>query len=124
MDDRRQFSRILFAATAFLRQGKQKWNTRILDLSLNGALIEKPQGAELSTEQVTLNFSLPDSDIELNMEAELVHDEATKLGLKCLNIDVDSISHLRRILELNIGDASLLNRELALFVEAHDTSND
>lgn len=122
MDERRQFSRILFAATAFIRQGEQEWNTKILDLSLNGALIEKPQEIQLSQEPVTLSFFLPDSEIELTMETRLVHDEETKLGLKCLNIDVDSISHLRRMLELNIGDASLLNRELTLFIQAHDSS--
>lgn len=122
MDERRQFSRILFAATAFIRQGEQEWNTKILDLSLNGALIEKPQEIQLSQDPVTLSFFLPDSEIELTMETRLVHDEKTKLGLKCLNIDVDSISHLRRMLELNIGDASLLNRELTLFIQAHDSS--
>jgi hypothetical protein len=39
--------------------------------------------------------------------------------LKCNFIDVDSISHLKRMVELNLGDASLLNRELMLFIEKH-----
>ncbi|MEZ1338698.1 cyclic di-GMP-binding protein MapZ, partial [Enterobacter hormaechei] len=32
----------------------------------------------------------------------------------------DSISHLRRLVELNLGDEELLERELALLVSAHD----
>jgi hypothetical protein len=34
-------------------------------------------------------------------------------GLQWRNIDVDSLTHLRRLLELNLNDPSLLDRELA-----------
>lgn len=122
MDERRQFSRILFAATAHLSVVSERWETKILDLSLNGALVEKPTQFPTTAKQVNLTFFLPESDVELKMEAELVHDEGDQLGLRCLNIDVDSISHLRRIIELNLGDASLLNRELELFIADHDAS--
>ena len=59
---------------------------------------------------------LPDSDIELKMEAAIVHKTPEHLGLKCTHIDVDSITHLRRIIELNIGDAELLDRELTSLI--------
>ncbi|ACA87799.1 PilZ domain-containing protein [Shewanella woodyi] len=120
MDERRQFSRILFNTTANLNQGENMWATKIHDLSLNGALIDKPMDFEPKEGTITLGFSLPDSDIELRMEATLVYSTERLLGLKCFHIDVDSISHLRRMLELNLGDASLLNRELANFIDAHD----
>jgi len=32
--------------------------------------------------------------------------------LRCLSIDLDSITHLRRLLELNLGDPQLVEREL------------
>ena len=35
------------------------------------------------------------------------------LGLFCHHIDIDSITHLRRLIELNLGDETLLQRELA-----------
>ena len=74
MDDRRKFSRILFAASAHIEQTQQTWRTKILDLSLNGALVELPAGytGQINT-QVTLAFVLPDSDIELQMQAAIVH---------------------------------------------------
>jgi hypothetical protein len=47
------------------------------------------------------------------MEVELVHDDHNQLGFHCSHIDVDSISHLRRLIELNLGDEAELERELA-----------
>ncbi|GGJ02806.1 cyclic diguanosine monophosphate-binding protein [Shewanella hanedai] len=122
MDERRQFSRILFDTKANLSQGDNIWTTKIHDLSLNGVLVEKPQDFSPADGLIMLDFSLPDSDIELQMEATLTYRTGNLLGLKCVHIDVDSISHLRRILELNLGDASLLNRELENFIDAHDNS--
>lgn len=117
MDERRQFSRILFDANAYLADGQQTWRTIILDLSLNGALVKMPEEAELAKhQQLRLEFVLPESDVQLVMEVEIVHKESHSLGLQCRHIDVESISHLRRIMELNIGDAELLNRELAMLI--------
>lgn len=71
----------------------------------------------------SLCFTLPESDIEISIDTELVHQKNAQLGLKCNFIDVDSISHLKRMVELNLGDASLLNRELMLFIEQHNTTD-
>lgn len=123
MDERRKFSRILFAASASLQQGNEQWQTTILDLSLNGALVEEPEHFTSTAQPITLSCILPGSDIELKMATELVHHRNGQLGLKCSFIDVDSISHLKRMVELNLGDASLLNRELMLFIEKHNTAD-
>jgi len=122
MDNRRQFSRILFAASASLQQGKQQWHTTIIDLSLNGALVTAPENFVHADTPLQLSFTLPDSDIALQMTTKLIHHKQGQLGLKCHFIDLDSISHLRRIIELNLGDASLLNRELALLIADHDSA--
>ncbi|NMH66565.1 PilZ domain-containing protein [Shewanella salipaludis] len=122
MDERRMFSRVLFAAPAQLHQKLRSWPTHILDLSLNGALVEEPQDFDPKPDEVLwLSLCLPDSDIQVRMETLLVHRDRRQLGLKCTHIDIDSISHLRRMMELNLGDASLLNRELLRFVQRHDT---
>lgn len=123
MDERRKFSRILFAASASLHQGNEHWQTTILDLSLNGALVEEPHDFINSGKPIRLSFTLPESDIELQMQTELVHQRNGQLGLKCSFIDVDSISHLKRMVELNLGDATLLNRELAFFIEEHNNAH-
>ncbi|MDX1281939.1 PilZ domain-containing protein [Shewanella colwelliana] len=122
MDERRQFSRILFDANATLTQQGNVWPTIIHDLSLNGVLLEQPQGFSVTDDPIALSFTLGDSEIVVSMETKLVYQKEGQLGLECLHIDVDSISHLRRMLELNLGDASLLDRELRLFVEVHEQS--
>lgn len=121
MDERRKFSRILFAASASLQQGNKQWQTAILDLSLNGALVEEPEHFTRTEQPIVLSCILPGSDIELKMEAEVVHHRNAQLGLKCNFIDLDSISHLKRMVELNLGDTSLLNRELTRFIEKYNT---
>ena len=47
------------------------------------------------------------------MEVVLTRTLQDHLGFVCRHIDLDSISHLRRLVELNLGDESLLERELA-----------
>ena len=54
--------------------------------------------------------------IQISIEMQLKHIDDKVMGLKCMNIDFESISHLRRMMSLNQGDASLLDRELEHFV--------
>jgi hypothetical protein len=46
------------------------------------------------------------------MEVEPTHVNADRVGLKCHNIDIDSVTHLKRMIELNVGNADMLQREL------------
>ncbi|WP_144210396.1 PilZ domain-containing protein [Shewanella donghaensis] len=118
MDDRRKYTRTLFAAKATLHIDQKIYQTNILDLSLNGALVSAPEGmiGELG-QAVNLSLLLSESDIEISMQTLLVHIKEQQLGLKCSHIDLESITHLKRIMELNTGDAELLQRELGqLFV--------
>ncbi|ABO24670.1 PilZ domain-containing protein [Shewanella loihica] len=120
MNERRQFSRIFFDVDAALTQEDKVWSTKLHDLSLNGALVEQPQEFAPNPAPILLSFTLEGSDVEVTMETQVIHRQDGQLGLECLHIDIDSISHLRRMLELNTGDASLLDRELKMFIEVHD----
>ncbi|QYK11960.1 PilZ domain-containing protein [Shewanella rhizosphaerae] len=120
MNERRQFSRIFFDVDATLTQEDKVWSTKLHDLSLNGALVELPQAFAPNPAPILLSFTLEGSDVEVTMETQVIHRQDGQLGLECLHIDIDSISHLRRMLELNTGDASLLDRELKMFIEVHD----
>lgn len=111
--DRRRFKRIAFDARTQLSQGGKTHTVKLLDLSLKGLLIEKPQPWEGDPNQpfkVDIHLG---QDTEVLMEALLVHDDHGQLGFNCAHIDVDSISHLRRLVELNLGDEAELERELA-----------
>jgi hypothetical protein len=113
-DEKRHFTRIPFEAAAHLASGKQKWISKMLDISLKGVLVERPRDWAIPVGQtVQVALELQDSDVTISMDAVVAHIEHNHIGFACKHIDLDSISHLRRLIELNLGDPELLNRELA-----------
>ena len=112
--DHRRFSRILFSSDAQLLCNEQSFSTEILDLSLQGALVKRPADWNIEIgSSVQLQFQLNDSELVLQMDTIVAHSHQDTLGLRCEKMDIESVSHLRRLLELNIGDADLLSRELS-----------
>lgn len=115
--DRRRFRRIAFDAKTELRQNGWELQVKLVDLSLKGLLVERP--ADFKG-----NKALPfDVDIRLDpkahikMQVRLTHEDHGQLGFVCQHVDLDSISHLRRLVELNLGDEDELHRELAALLE-------
>ncbi len=109
----RHHSRISFDAQAYLRSNTVVWQTRLIDISLKGALIARPadwQGAK--GEGYLLELLLDDEETVIRMTVTVMHLQADRIGLHCEHIDIDSVSHLRRLIELNLGDPDLLEREL------------
>ena len=112
-DEQRRFRRISFEAQAFISHGKDRWETQLLDISLKGALLALPSGWKGVVDQrLDLELVIEDGALIMRMQTKVVHIEQDHLGLCCLHIDLDSMAHLRRLVELNLGDADLLNREL------------
>ncbi|MCW8906054.1 MAG: PilZ domain-containing protein [Sedimenticola sp.] len=111
--DRRHFHRILFDAPVSVSGGEQEISTRLIDISLNGVLLEmNPPSPWKPGDRLELNIRLGDEAF-IDMQAVVVHSERGQLGLTCEHIDMESIAHLRRLVELNLGDESLLERELS-----------
>lgn len=114
MENRRQFTRILFLIKATLTVEEQIYPISIHDISLNGALVTTPDTQHLlKNKQGVLSFYLGDGSAEVTMLVDVVHQEDDEIGLKCKTIDIDSITHLRRLVELNLGDESQLSKELS-----------
>jgi len=114
MENRRQFTRILFSIKAILEVDEQQYPVSIHDISLNGALVTSPDTeVSLKGKLGSLVFSLTDTELEVAMHIAVVHETTDETGLQCNAIDIDSISHLRRLVELNLGDEEQLNKELS-----------
>lgn len=112
--EHRRFSRIPFDAQAELFCAGNHWHSHLIDLSLHGALIARPAGWQgKSDDRCALKIHLGGNETVINMDTSVAHMEEGRIGLHCLHIDLDSITHLRRFVELNLGDADLLNRELS-----------
>jgi hypothetical protein len=112
-DNKRRFTRVPFDAEVALRYDGDVWTSDLIDVSLKGLLIMVPAG-----------FSAPvgtslEADVLLNEEVSietictLMHRTGDRIGLRIDRIDMESIMHLRRLMELNLGDPDLLERELS-----------
>lgn len=114
MENRRQFTRILFSIKAELEVEETSYPVSIHDISLNGALVTAVNSdTSLKGKLGTLKFFLSDGESEVTMHIAIVHEHEDETGLRCNAIDIDSVTHLRRLVELNLGDSEQLNKELS-----------
>jgi hypothetical protein len=115
--ERRRFKRIAFDARTELSQGEYIWPVKLIDLSLKGLLIERPEpwlGDETQDFNVDIHLS---DDTDIQMDVQLAHDDDGQLGFQCRHISLESIQRLRRLIELNLGDEAELERELGALME-------
>lgn len=114
----RLFSRIPFHAGVHLHLGADVHSAKLLDIALKGALVELQQpAAALRGKVCQLKLNLGKDEEAIVMEGVVVHQEGQRIGIESRSIDVDSLTRLRRLVELNLGDVALLDRELSrLFV--------
>jgi hypothetical protein len=119
--NRRQFWRAHFHSPVQLVLHGKVTEADLYDISLKGALVKAPEdwtGKSGDRCQLRLNLG---TQATINMGATIMHLAGRRVGLHCDNIDLDSVTHLRRLVELNSGDPGLLDRELAaLLHEAED----
>ncbi|MND93429.1 Cyclic diguanosine monophosphate-binding protein [compost metagenome] len=114
--ERRRFQRIPFDADIELLQGLQRWTVKLHDLSLKGLLVNRPAGWETQADTAIHACLQLGPNVEVLMTVALAHENDDMLGFYCREIDLDSITHLRRLIELNLGSSDLLERELSALV--------
>jgi len=114
--ERRNFWRAVFHAPVRLTTHDGQIYAQLLDISLKGALLEtgNPWTGKPGEEcQLNLGLALGTNIV---MWTRVMHVEGRHVGWRCESIDLDSITHLRRLVELNSGDPALLDRELGSLV--------
>lgn len=117
----RQFSRIPFDAETCLydTDKKHSWPCQLIDISLNGALVSPPADWSAKTgDSYKLELKLSD-ELCLRMDVRVAHIKDDHVGLQVELMDVDTASHLHRLIELNTGDSKELDRELAELIDQH-----
>jgi hypothetical protein len=109
---RRRYSRVRFRGMATFQSGSSQWPCKVLDLSLRGALlaVDIPDLTPDTPCLLELNLS---GESCVRMTGRIVHRYRNQVGIACDETDLDSIAHLRRLLALNLGDATLLEREFS-----------
>ncbi|MCQ4163290.1 PilZ domain-containing protein [Tahibacter harae] len=112
-DERRRFQRFNFEGTVRLYSGTAMWETKLVDISLKGVLIERPvewNGKIGGGYRMDLRIN---NSVIISMGVSIAHIMPHRLGCRWEKIDLDSFSQLKRLIELNLGDPALLNRELS-----------
>jgi len=113
MQEKRLFQRILFSHDATLVDATHKWSIQVLDLSLHGFLCTEPTNSTMEIDHLASLILKLDDQHSITINAKLVHMENQLLGFENHDIDIDSISELKRLVELNLANDELLHRELA-----------
>ncbi len=115
--DRRRFSRVPFHTNAIVSQDAKQWSCSVWDISLKGILVSNTCEGGLSPNS-DIKVVVPLSDAsQIVMTTQLAREEGDHLALECTEIDMDSITHLRRLLDLNLGDPEACHRELSILIE-------
>lgn len=116
--NRRHFARVSFEAPARLTTRTERLDVVVLDLSFKGALVRLSPGSPtpaLGT-RCWISMGLLGLDEQITLDCEVAHFSGQDLGLLCRGLDIDSMTHLRRLIELQLGDPQLLERELHALV--------
>ena len=119
--EQRHFTRIPFNASVSIIHSStgKKTTAELIDISFKGVLLEKPSDWKIEIgEHYTVHFQLGSDEVEINLAVSAVHSEEDHIGFKTEHMDLDSATHLRKIVELNLGNESLLERELSELVQA------
>ena len=118
-NERRRFTRIPFESNATLYNAENAWECQLKDISFKGILLEVPETWEGKIgDKFSLDLALIVSDQDeiqnrIHMYViTLAHLKGNQAGFRWENIDIDSFTHLRKLLELNTEDPELLDQEI------------
>jgi len=119
MDNKRRFSRITFTIKCSLSLENQLLEVTLIDIALKGALVEvaQPINAPLKT-PCSLTIELQGLDAPLHFSGDVMHVHENKVGVKFTSTDIDSMIHLRSIVESNTADPEKISRELSFLIDA------
>lgn len=113
MKEHRRFNRADFHTNGYYTIGPKDIDFKIINISLNGILLEPERQEDINlNDLVPLIVKLSSSEIEIKTKAKLLHKESRHLGFRFEEIDLESMIHLRRLVELNSDNADQIANEL------------
>lgn len=121
MTENRRSHRVYFDCLVEFTTSECQHVCELVDISINGALIAACSGATPKAgTPCQLTISLDESNkIQIIMAGIVAHKIENRVGIHCESIDVDSMIHLRKLIEYNLGDVELVNRDFDALVHNH-----
>jgi c-di-GMP-binding flagellar brake protein YcgR len=112
-EDRRLFSRVGFHSSVTVEVQGQAYQAELIDISLKGALIiSEGDFSFVKNEPCVFELRLDADTVAVKTAALIVYSQTNQLGLEFQNLDLESMVHLRRLIELNLGDPDKIQQEL------------
>lgn len=118
IEENRRFRRVNFVEAVQVESDdiegvdEVSWQAQCLDISMLGMLLDVPDNFPLvvgTPFEVRLVLS---EDVSIEMPCTLVHVNGKHAGFKAEMMSIESMTSLRRLLELNLADAAEIDREL------------
>ena len=122
-DEQRRFRRVDFVDAVLVVSDdvegnhEASWEAQCIDISMRGMLLEVPDKFPL---EVGMPFEVQlilSEDISIEMPCTLVHIEGHQAGFRAEMMSLDSLTNLRRLLELNLADNTEIERELGALIK-------
>ncbi len=111
--ERRRFTRIQFDAKTELETGNGSWPVQLADISFKGLLLTSaaPLDLHIGDSAVAVIY-LAGDELVMRLPATLTHLHDNHYGFSLKELEIEAMTHLRRLVELNLGDQRLFEREL------------
>ena len=121
MTELRNYRRIPFHTTATIILAQEQFPCELIDLALRGALLQTHNEVPIEIgARARVDIDLANSELKLTFGVELIHREQNQYGFLIIDADDDSLAHLRRLLELNLGDGEQVEREFVHWLQHPD----
>ncbi len=118
MTEQRNYRRINFTTEADIGINNNIFRCDLVDLALQGALFRSARDLSLPLgSQVPLSIYLPETSVRMEFIGELIHQQGNFYGFIFIAEDAESMGHLRRLLELNFGDAEQAEGEFSYWLK-------
>lgn len=112
--DRRRHARVRFQANARLSGDTVYWPCQLIDVSVKGALLTRPEGWHGNAgDRTLLEITLGDGP-PVEMDVNLVRVEDDRVACDWDMFDVRGLMQLRRMLEHQLGDPERVAREFEI----------
>jgi hypothetical protein len=111
----RHCARVSLHSPAIITGDSRRWETRLIDLSLSGALLEHPSGWTGKTGDCFRLSLQPAGHSGLEVAAEVRQIKTSRLGMAFIDLHDSDRSEIRRLIENNLGDTALLRPGLSEF---------
>lgn len=108
----RRFGRVRFEDQCLLEYGGRSLKGRLLNISLKGALVEFREETRLTPgDRWRLTFHLGNADFIMRFGVVVVHASDGNAGFSFVEADLNTMFHLRNLLEARLGDAERMGDE-------------